>query len=96
MSKFNPAAWDFQNNDWVTFIEHENGVAADPRASKGAKIIQHDPKDKNGAFEAAENVPNVFGLFYQEEKETYCNLVRKNTENSAQKDPNKLLDAFQL
>ncbi|MEK9657687.1 MAG: thiamine pyrophosphate-dependent enzyme [bacterium] len=94
--KFNPAAWDFQNNEWITFMEHENGIAADPRISKGAKIIQHDPSNKNGAFEAAEEVPNIFGLFYQEKKETYCNLVQKNTKNTAQKDPNKILDAFQL
>ena len=94
--KFNPSAWDFQNNEWITFMEHEKGIAADPRISKGATIKQHDPTQLEAAFEAANDVPNVFGLFYQKEKPDYSELVRKNTENTAQKDPEKILDSFLL
>lgn len=94
--KFNPSAWDFQNNEWITFIEHENGIPADARISKGATIKQHDPTQLEAAFEAANGVPNVFGLFYQKEKPDYSELVRKNTENTPKKDPEKILDSFLL
>lgn len=93
--KFNPGAWDYQNSEWVTFIEDkEDGIAADLKYAPDAKSISHRPDDLKGAFEHAERVPNVFGLFYNEDKPTYDGLLQESMENTEQRDPSKLLDSF--
>ncbi len=94
--KFNPAAWDFQNSDWINFLDHENGVAGDTKGAPDAKVVKHDPSDLEGAFSHSENVPNVFGIFYQKEKASYDDLMRQAVENTPKKDPSKLLDGFAL
>lgn len=92
--KFNPTAWNYQNSDWLTFIENENAVAADLKAAPDAKRATHNPSDLQAAFKHSENVPNTFGLFYREAKPTYDGLMRDLVENTPKKDPSKILDSF--
>lgn len=92
--KFNPTAWNYQNSDWLTFIENDNAVSADLKAAPDAKCVTHDPSDLQAAFKHSENVPNTFGIFYREAKPTYDSLMRDLVENTPKKDPTKLLDSY--
>ena len=42
--KFNPTSWNHKTSDWVSFIEHENGIQADLKAAPDATKMTHDPR----------------------------------------------------
>jgi 2-oxoglutarate ferredoxin oxidoreductase subunit beta len=90
--KFNPSAWHYQRSEWVTFITHDLGIKADMKAAPEAKVMTHDPKSFDSAIQFSQEVPNIFGLFYQETKPQYDVLLR--AKKVSQKDPSKLLDAY--
>ena len=92
--KFNPTAWQYQQSEWVTFMEHESAVKADLKAAPSAKMLTHDPSDLDQAFLLSEQVPNIFGIFYRKEKAQYDQLLRSHMEKTLKKDPKKLLDSF--
>ena len=93
--KFNPAAWNYQGSDWVTFMEHENGISADDKFAPDAKKVTHDPSDLDAAFENAEDVPNRLGLFYRkEDKAVYDDVVRAQVADAKQKNRADILDSF--
>lgn len=92
--KFNASAWNYQNADWMTFLTHEMGVSVEDKLAEQGTQVDHDPTDLEAAFKQAKGVPNVFGLFYKENKPTYDGLIRQQLENAPKKDPSKILDAY--
>ena len=94
--KFNPAAWNYQGSDWVTFLEHKNGVSADFKAAPDAHAIEHDPSNSEGAFKHAGNTPNVFGVFYQEEKTMYNQVMTDGVKNAPRLDRKDILDGYAI
>lgn len=90
--KFNPSAWQYQQSDWVKFMTHESGIDADHKSAADASVVVHDPKNFEEAMQFSDQVPHLFGLFYQEEKPQYDRLIRE--KKVQQKDPSGLLDAY--
>ena len=95
--KFNPAAWDFQNSNWMTFLSDEtNGVAVDMKGAPDATIKSHNPTDFESAMQCAQDVPNVFGLFYKEAKPLYDDLLLNQVKSAPKKERSALLDSFHI
>jgi len=90
--KYNPDAWNDKESNWITFLEHENGVAADTRIGKDASVVQHDPSDLDQAYLHAGHGPTRFGLFYQTQKATYDDGLRAMVTDD--RDRASLLDDF--
>ncbi len=92
--KFNPSAWNYQGSDWVTFLTHEAGVPADLKFAPDAKTIEHDPFDSESAFKYSVHTPNIFGVFYKEEKPVYNQIMADVVKNAPRYDRAKLLDGY--
>ena len=89
--KYNPTAWNDKESNWITFLTHENGVAAETR-SKDAAVVEHDPSDFDQAFHHAGFGPTRFGLFYQTEKAAYDDVLRAQLPEPQSRD--SLLDPY--
>ena len=94
--KFNPTSWSFKTSDWVSFIEHKNGISSDLKGAPDAKIIEHDPNDLGGAFEVSEGVPDRYGLYYKCEKATYDELIRNQIKETPPRSKDDLLEPFKI
>ena len=95
--KYNPAAWNFKESDWLTFITDENkGIPADLKMAKDATVANHDPSDLSKAFAWAEKVPDTLGLFYQVEKPVYDADIREKVSSTVQESRDDLLSPFSL
>ena len=94
--KFNPKAWDYKESDWITFMEHETGIVADLKGAPHAKVVTHDPSDMIEAFKFAGRVPDVFGLYYREEKVMYDEVIKQELNNAPKKDASKLLAPYRI
>ncbi len=94
--KFNPAAWNYQGSDWVTFLENDNDVSADLKFAPDAQVVQHDSSDVDAAFKHAANVPNVFGVFYKKKKTIYDEVMRDVVKDAPDCDRSQLLDKYKI
>jgi 2-oxoglutarate/2-oxoacid ferredoxin oxidoreductase subunit beta len=94
--KFNPTSWSHKTSDWVSFIEHDDGIKADLKSAPDAKVIKHDPSDLGHAFEVSEGVPDRFGLFYKAEKANYDQLIDNQIKDAKQLSKDDLLDPFKI
>jgi 2-oxoglutarate ferredoxin oxidoreductase subunit beta len=93
--KFNPAAWNYQGSDWVTFLTHEtHGISPDHKAAPDALTTSHDPYDLEAANTQANLVPNIFGLFYKTQKPLYNDLMTDIVNQAPIRDRSKLLDEY--
>lgn len=93
--KFNPKAWEYQTSEWVKFLD--SGIEPDTKSAPDAKTLQHDPSNYYEAIKKAKDgVSETFGLFYQEERECYDQMLRDHLKSVPQKDPSKILDAFEI
>ncbi|RAP29469.1 2-oxoacid:ferredoxin oxidoreductase subunit beta [Candidatus Marinamargulisbacteria bacterium SCGC AG-343-D04] len=93
--KFNPAAWDFQESSWITFLTDEtHGVANDAKGAPDAKVLAHNPLDFDEAMKKANGVPDIFGVFYKEDKAVYNDLLIQQNDSVEQKSRDSLLDSF--
>ena len=93
--KFNPSAWNFQDSSWMTFlVDDQDGIPADEKFGKQARTKAHSSISFEQAMKAAENVPDVFGLFYKEKKPMYNELVLDNVNRAEKKSVDNLLDAY--
>jgi len=94
--KFNPTSWSFKTSEWVSFLEHENGISPDTKAAPDASVLTHDPSDLAKAFEYSDKVPDRFGLFYQAERATYDDILNSQLESAPKLSRDSLLDSFKI
>lgn len=94
--KFNPTSWSFKTSEWVSFLEHENGISPDTKAAPDASVLTHDPSDLAKAFEYSDKVPDRFGLFYQADRETYDDILNSQLESAPKLSRDSLLDSFKI
>lgn len=92
--KFNPSAWDFQDPSWMTFLQHEEGVAPDNKVAKNASVITHNPRSYTEAIAMCDQVPNVFGVIYRDEKPMYDDILLSRVASIPKKERSTLLDDF--
>ena len=92
--KYNPNAWDSKSNDWLRCLDHQGNYSEKAIASAG--MIEHDPSQLARAYKLSEQVPNIFGLFYQSEQARYDESLLLNTANTAQKDRRSILDPYRF
>lgn len=93
--KFNPAAWNYTNSDWVTFLSYpEKGISPDYKSAPDASEVEHDFSDLEAAYKLSKDVTTSFGIFYQVEKLCYDQELRTLLEDSPKKNRAELLEEF--
>ncbi len=93
--KFNPSAWNFKDSSWMTFLtDDQQGVEADLKAAPDAKSVAHSPEGFEEAVKISEGVPNMFGLFYKQEKAMYDALIQDGIKRAESKSVSNLLDSY--
>ncbi len=93
--KFNPSAWNFKDSSWMTFLtDDKQGVEADLKAAPDAKMVMHSPESFEQAVNISEGVPNMFGLFYKQEKAMYDALIQEGIKRAESKSVTNLLDSY--
>ena len=79
----------------MTFLEDEtHGINPDLKVGKNASIEHHCPLSYDDAMKRAEQVPDVFGLFYKEQRAMYDQLVLDNVKKAEKKSIDTLLDPY--
>ena len=92
---FDPNAFQHKKADWMTFLTHENGVTPEKRLAEKAGVREHDHRDLNAAFDAAEHFKSWFGIIYQNpDKPRYDEILRAERDSTPPKPRSALLDKY--
>ena len=94
--KYNPAAWNYKESNWINFLTHESALDADLKGAPDGQVIEHDPTDYQAAMKHAATVPSTFGLFYHENKAMYDYEIHESIKNAEKKHLDNLLDPYKI
>ena len=94
---YNPRGFNIDSPDWYSFIIHPDGIPPDKKYQNTAEQVTHDPGDLIKAFELAIGVKTHLGLFYRNPlKPCQDDMLREQTEQTAQKPRSGILDSYRF
>ena len=95
---FDPGNFDYKSSTtWFSFLTHANGIPPDKQFIDKAKVIQHDPADKDTAFAYANKEHVYFGLLHQRfDKPRYDKIIHAQIKEAKSKPRENILDAYKI
>lgn len=94
---FDSQNFDSKSAEWFSFLTHDKGIPVDKRLADKARVVIHDPADKETAFRYADSTQTYLGLFYHDpNKPCYDEILQKRIQETQQKPRSGILDSYKI